>query len=454
MKIQKGASNPTLQPVSGTASTTTVRPATSTKTATRADGFETHHTKAPTLGAQNPSTTAFGSASFEQRLDLQTRSRAVSGNKITMLYDGVNSFAERKKMIEGAKSSIHLQTFIFTDDDTGWELARMLAAKAESGVKVRVIYDAVGSNRSDDKIFQFMKNAGVEVRPYGDPVKQFWDVNDRWHEKHLIVDGQAAILGGMNIANEYAFGGSGKMVTSRKVASEAWRDTDAKLEGPAVADAQAAFLKNWKELGADVSPTERAALLKPPAVNADGSTVRVVQARPDEEGDKNVNALYLNAIKSAQKSIVIENAYFLPPKDLRDALIDAAKRGVDVKVLTNSRASNDTAFVSDAARYFMDDMIAAGVKIYEKQGGTLHSKTATFDGGYSIVGSANLNGRSKGRDSEVVMAITDRSTAQSLNTRFETGLSRAKPVTVQELKQESFGTNLRQWAFSTLAWMF
>lgn len=454
MKIQKGASNPTLRPASGTTSTTTARPAQGTGSATRADGFETTRTRPPALGAQNPSTTAYGSASFEQRLDMQTHSRAVGGNQITMLYDGVTSFAERKKMIEGAQKSIHLQTFIFTDDDTGWELARMLAAKAESGVKVRVIYDAMGSNRSDAKIFEFMKNAGVEVRPYGDPVKQFWDVNDRWHEKHLIVDGKAAILGGMNIANEYAFGGSGKMVTSRKTASEAWRDTDAKLEGPAVADAQNAFLKNWKELGPDVPASERAELLKPPPLNPTGSTVRVVQARPDEEGDKNVNALYLNAIKSAQKTIAIENAYFLPPKDLRDALIDAAKRGVDVKVMTNSRASNDTAFVSDAARYFYDEMIAAGVKIYEKQGGTLHAKTATFDGSYSIVGSANLNGRSKGRDSEVVMAITDPGTAQSLTQRFETGLGRTRQVTVQELEHETFGTNLRQWAFSTLAWMF
>ena len=106
------------------------------------------------------------------------------------------------------------------------------------------------------------------------------------------------------------------------------------------------------------------------------------------------------AIRSAEESITIENAYFVPPEELREALIDAAKRGVDVRVMTNSRASNDMGIVSDASRYYYDELIDAGVKIYEKQGGTLHSKTMTFDGEFSIVGSVNFNGRSHGLDAE------------------------------------------------------
>ncbi len=409
------------------------------------------------ISAQKPAQeiTAFDTPTFNATLDRTTNSRNVAGNKLTMLFDGAKSFPERNKLIDGAKDSINLQTFIFASDDTGWDLANRLAKKASEGVKVRVIYDAIGSNRADPKMFEMMKKAGVEVMPYAKPLDQPWNINDRWHEKHLIVDGKASIEGGMNIANEYALGGSGKMVFSRgKTATEPWRDADMKLEGPAVHDVQTAFLKNWETVGGKVSAEEKAKMFPPMTPAADGSKVRVVQHRPDQEGDTNTTALYRQAIDTATKSITIENAYFLPPKELRDALVRAAHRGVEVKVMTNSRASNDTGVVSDASRYFYDDLIKAGVKVFEKQGGTLHSKTATFDGAFSIVGSANLNGRSDGRDSEDVLAVRDNSVAKQLEQRFTTGMSETKQVTSADLKKEGFFTNLKQWALSSLAWTF
>jgi len=214
------------------------------------------------------------SAAFEAQLDRETQSRNVSGNKVEMLFDGVNSFAERKKMIEGAKESICFQTFIFNSDETGWELANQLAAKAKEGVEVRVIYDALGSGRADPKMFEMMKAAGVDVKAYGEKYK-LWDINDRWHEKHLIVDGRASIQGGMNIANEYALGGSGKQIFSRGgKGSEAWRDADMKLQGPAVADTMKAFVRNWEEMGGELSAADRAKLfptLEPVALRALGT---------------------------------------------------------------------------------------------------------------------------------------------------------------------------------------
>jgi cardiolipin synthase len=397
------------------------------------------------------------SAAFEGQLDRETQSRNVSGNKVEMLFDGVNSFSERKEMIEGAKESICFQTFIFNSDETGWELANQLAAKAKEGVEVRVIYDALGSGRADPKMFEMMKAAGVDVKAYGEKYK-LWDINDRWHEKHLIVDGRASIQGGMNIANEYALGGSGKQIFSRGgKGSEAWRDADMKLQGPAVADTMKAFVRNWEEMGGALSAADRAKLfptLEPVAGGA-GTSVRVVQSNPEVKGLVGTNdKLYLRAIENAQKSITIENAYFLPPPEIRKALIDAAKRGVEVRVMTNSKEANDMGFVSDAARHFYDDMINAGVKVYEKYGGTLHSKTATFDGEFSVVGSVNMNGRSKNTDAEVSLAVTDNATAQQLEQRFASGLSQTKQVTAQELGKESFMTNLKQWALSTLAWTF
>lgn len=403
----------------------------------------------------------FGSADFNRLLDARTGSVRRPDNKITMLYDGVSSFAERKKLIENAKESICLQTFIFTDDETGWETARLLADAAKRGVNVRLIYDGVGSNRADfrfqEDIFDFMEKAGVEVREYGDPLRQPWDLNNRWHEKHLIVDGKTSVEGGMNIADEYAFGGSGRIPLRRATGSQKpWRDVDVKLEGPSVADAQAAFLKNWKELGPPVPRHEASRLLQKANEGrvAGGPSVRVIQHRPDEDGDQNTSNLYLAAIRNAERSITIENGYFSPPEDLREELIAAAKRGVEVKVVTNSNASGGMEFVSDAARYFYDDMIKAGVKIYERQTSTLHSKTASFDGKFSIVGSHNLNGRSDGLDSESVIATEDPATARSLEKRFADGLPETKEVTKQELKKESFWTNVKQWGLSLLSWTF
>ena len=396
------------------------------------------------------------SAVFEAQLDRETNSRSLEGNKVQMLFDGVNSFAERNKMIDGAKESICFQTFIFNSDDTGWELANKLAAKAKDGVQVRVIYDAMGSGRADPKMFEMMKKAGVDVQAYGEKYK-LWDINDRWHEKHLIVDGKASIEGGMNIANEYALGGSGKQIFSRGgVGTEAWRDADMKLEGPAVGDAMKAFVRNWQEVGGNLSEGDKAKLFpKLSEVTGGGASVRVVQSNPEVKGLVGTNdKLYLRAIENAQKSITIENAYFLPPPEIRKALISAAKRGVEVKVMTNSRASNDTGVVSDASRYFYDDLMKAGVKIYEKQGGTLHAKTATFDGQFSVVGSVNMNGRSKNTDAEVALAVQDDSTAKQLEQRFASGLAQTKPVGLDELKKESFFTNLKQWALSTMAWTF
>lgn len=415
--------------------------------------------KRAAAGPTSPPPAGFRSAAFEARLDAETKSRSVSGNTVSMLYDGVQSFAERERMIAGAKHSVCFQTFIFNSDETGWKLARQLADKAKQGVQVRVIYDALGSGRADPKMFQMMKDAGVDVRAYGEKWK-VWDINDRWHEKNLIVDGQTAVLGGMNVADEYALGGSGKMVLSRGggkegKGTEAWRDTDVKIEGPAVRDSMNAFLRNWNEVGTPISEADRQKLYPPLVAREGGPSVRVIQHNPEVKGlDQTTNKLYQRAIETAQKSITIENAYFLPPPELRKALIDAAKRGVDVKVMTNSKEANDMGFVSDAARHFYDDMLKAGVKIYEKHGGTLHSKTATFDGEFSIVGSVNLNGRSKNTDAEIAMAVTDPKTAKSLEERFAGGLKETRQITTGELKREGLWTNLKQWALSTMAWTF
>jgi cardiolipin synthase len=395
----------------------------------------------------------FGGPMLEATLDATTRSIARPGNTTKVLFDGVTSFPERHRLIDAATSTVHLQTFIFNDDAAGWELAQRLALAAKRGVDVRVIVDKLGSNRAKAEIFDFMRAAGVDLKFYDTGLNPL-TINNRWHEKHLIVDGRVSIQGGMNISDEYALGGSGRAVIKKySQGMEAWRDTDVKIEGPAVADTQRAFVANWTRLGGAIPAQKMAALFPRPIHAPSGVKVRVVQHHPTE-GHDHTMALYTAAIGAATKTIRIENAYFVPPPELRAALIDAAKRGVDVQIMTNSKESSDMGFVVDAARYWYDELLAAGVKVFEVSGGTLHAKTASFDGAYSLIGSANLNGRSKSLDGEVVLAIDDATTAKQLDDRFASGLARARPVTAAELQQDSFVTNLKQWAFSTLSWTF
>ncbi|MEN9797432.1 MAG: hypothetical protein RL653_1128 [Pseudomonadota bacterium] len=452
MKVSRRASTaaPPPAPAGAPASPAPARPSAS-------DGYvaETGTPRAlPAAPAPRPpAATRFREPSFEASLDALTGSRARPGNRVELLFDGVQSFPARDALIDSARESICLQTFIFDSDETGWALARKLADKAREGVKVRVLYDAVGSHRADDALFEHMAAAGVEVRAYGAAWK-VWDLNDRWHEKHLVVDGRTSIQGGMNIADEYAFGGSARAVLSRgKTAEKPWKDVDVKLEGPAVGDAARAFLRNWELVGPPVSPADRGALLPPLPAREGGARVRVVQADPEADTAGRTTALYVEAIRHARSRITLENAYFIPAPPVREALLEALRRGVEVRILTNSRTSTDVGLVSDAARYFYDDLVKAGARLYETQGGTLHSKTATFDGEFSIVGSVNLNGRSAHQDTEVAVAVEGEVTAKALEARFEQGRAEARRVTAEELAHEDFLTNLRQWSVSAFAWM-
>lgn len=224
-----------------------------------------------------PTVARFGGARLEGTLDAETASKARPDNKVDVLYDGVESFAERSRMIAAAKTSIHLQTFIFTDDDTGRALKDRLIAKAKEGVEVRVIIDGLGSNRSKAAFFDELRAAGVDVRARETGL-DLTEINNRWHEKHLIVDGRVAVTGGMNIADEYALGGSGRQVVSRgQEGSEPWRDVDVRIEGAAVHDEQRAFLRNWVALGGEVPADKMAGYFPKPVVVARGAEVRVVQ---------------------------------------------------------------------------------------------------------------------------------------------------------------------------------
>ncbi len=391
-----------------------------------------------------------GTPEFEARLDQLTSTRVRSNSGSNLLNDGVNSFADRKRLMEAARQSIHLQTFTFKDDETAWETARLLVKRASEGVKVRVLYDAVGSMDADP-VSDFMRTYGVEVRAYNEVLKNPLLFNYRWHEKNLVVDGEAAILGGINIMDAASYSGTGKEFKKGGVGKEApWRDTDVRIAGVAVRDAQRAFLRDWEDVGGKIDAAEIQHLFPADLSAPENARVRVVQNRPLEDGGSNIEELYLQAIRASQHEILLDQAYFLPTWRIRQALIDAAQRGVRVEVYTNSIFSTDESLVPDVAHYYYPEMRSAGVKIFERTTSTTHAKTAVFDGQYSIVGSANFDYRSFNFNSEIVIATDSRDTARQLQRRFVEGLKEAHLVTDDDFS--SFGEHLRCWLLSSIGW--
>ncbi|MCC6808257.1 MAG: phosphatidylserine/phosphatidylglycerophosphate/cardiolipin synthase family protein [Deltaproteobacteria bacterium] len=409
----------------------------------------------------------FGPA-FEAALDDQTHSIARAGNLTNVLFDGKASFTERERLILGAERTIHLQTYIFASDATGWRTARLLAARAEAKppVTVRVIYDAVGSDDTDPAIFAFMRKHGVQVRALRETAL-FDRLNARWHEKNLIVDGRAAIEGGMNVGDEYSASGGGWIEKCfKKVQPEGWHDTDVRFAGPAAQEAQWDFIRNWNRLGPPLSEDEVRKALPPVPAYAGGASVRVVQNRPNDDekdfaGTRNIERMYLLAINEAKTSITIENAYFVPTPKIRRALIAAAERGVHVRIMTNSAEASDLSIESYAGRYWYKDLLKAAeklpaphgsIEIHEMKTRMLHAKTASFDGTYVIVGSANLNHRSMRHDSETVVGMREPALALRMERHWDVIDEEAEPVTLETLKNDPWYIKLWSWLLHWFAY--
>ena len=375
------------------------------------------------------------------------------GNKVQLLEDGDKTYAAMLAAIKAARNSVHVETYIFEADDVGQRFAAALAERAKAGVKVRVMYDSVGSNKTPREFFKDLESKGIEVvefNPVNPATVLKGALQHRDHRKLTVVDGRVAFLGGINISGVYiaegsslggarmSRGSSGSMSGSGSIGSGSaknsdppfeqrpWRDTQVRIEGPVVADLQRSFLKQWARQKKEEYREEKAYF---PALTSQGPlVVRAVEASPGET--KELNQLYMtliSAIVNAETEIRITNAYFVPHKELVAALEDAAKRGVDVKLILPSRT--DSWLVFNAGRSFYEDLLEAGVKIYERKTRLLHAKTATVDGVWSTVGSTNLDWRSLVYNDELNAVVLGPDFAAQVNAMFDKDLADSGQIT-------------------------
>jgi cardiolipin synthase len=353
-----------------------------------------------------------------------TESPLTKGNKVNLLIDGPATYAAMFEVIRSAKDHINLETFILEDDEIGKKFTDLLLRKQEEGVQVNIIYDSMGSFTTAESFFQRLRDKGIQVVEFNpvNPLKGHgeWFLIHPDHRKILIVDGKVAISGGINISKVYSGGLSGRKKV--KGVPLPWRDTDIQIEGPAVAEFQKLFLDTW-------SKQEGPKLSEPnyyPKMKEDGNAlVRVVGSTPGSDNRITFIA-YVAAITFAENSIHLTNAYFIPDDQILDAFKDAARRGVDVKIILPS--STDSELVLNAARHNYSELLKAGVKIYERRNAVLHAKTAVIDGVWSTVGSTNLDYLSLLSDDEVNAVVLSREFAVEMERMFANDLAQSDQI--------------------------
>lgn len=367
--------------------------------------------------------------------------KLISGNKATLLIDGPATYKAMFKAIGEAKDSINLETFLFNDDVTGRKFADLLLKKRAEGVQVNVIYDSVGSIGTPAAFFQRLRDGGISTLEFNPvnplKVRKKWRINRRDHRKILVVDGRVAFTGGVNISSVYTSKPS--VDVKDKQAEKPWRDTHVMVEGPAVAEFQRLFMGTWKWQNGPKLPERK---YFPPLKKEGDNLIMVIGSRWGEM-NRLTYIMYYSAFVSAQKYIHLTNSYFVPDDDTKDALSEAAERGVDVKLVLPGQSDIPTAYY--AGRSYYEDLLEAGVKIYERKGGVLHAKTATIDGVWSTVGSTNMDMFSFANDNEANAVILGRDFAADMENMFENDLKESKEVTREQWSKRPLFDRVREY---------
>lgn len=328
----------------------------------------------------------------------------VPGNSITTLVNGDQIFPAMLGAIRSAKKSITFETYVFWNGEIARQFAEALSERARAGVKVHAILDAQGTAKMGMENAAMLRDAGVEVVKYHsifflDPRRY----NNRSHRKLLIVDGKVAFTGGVGIADEW---------TGNATSPEHWRDNHYKITGPLVAQLQATFMTNWMKTRGNVLHGDD---YFPPLAS---TGPYLAQAIRSSAHNANLDLLYLLAIASAQKTLRIENAYFLPDELVRKELIAAAKRGAKVEIIVPGKHI-DQKLVRAASKRHWPELLKAGIKIYEYQPTMVHVKLMIVDDAFVSFGSGNFDNRSISLNDEANVDVLDRSFAAQQIRLFE-----------------------------------
>lgn len=353
---------------------------------------------------------------FLQTMHALTGAPMSEGNHVTVLRNGVQIFPSMLGAIRAAEKTINLEFYIYWDGDIGRTFAEALAERARAGVHVKVILDAVGSAQMSPNLTEFLQRNGVDVEWYH-PIRWYTlsRANHRTHRKLLIIDGRVGFSGGVGIADNWLGDADSK---------DHWRETMIRVEGPVVTQMQFAFMDNWiKSRGELLTGLDYF-----PAVPANGPHLTQVIKSSPSEGSSTVKLLYIISIVCAQRSIYINNAYFLPDPDTRQALESAVRRGVDVRVVVPGEHS-DLPIVRQASRLQYELLLRRGIRIFEYAPTMMHAKTMVVDSIWTTIGSSNFDDRSFRLNDEVNVNVYDENIAARMEEMFFEDATRSREIT-------------------------
>jgi cardiolipin synthase len=367
--------------------------------------------------------------------------RGSLGNRLTVYTNGSDAFSAMWKEIQNAKERVWMETFILKPDTVGLRTLDELRKAAERGCKVTLIYDHYGSLLIRNKHIKALKEAGAIVIEFNNIWPSVWSffqgLRFRDHRKILVVDSEVAFCGGMNLASDYAgvdVGGNGR-----------FRDTHARVEGPAVIHLAQVFENSLKRATTDwqqILLDQKSVMWKNVKRFADGVFMQVLES--DVRANKwQIQRAFRITLENAQERCYITTPYFLPPRKLRQAIMRASLRGVDVRILIAGKC--DVPIVNIAAKHIYGLFLRKNVKIYEMVDKELHAKSATIDGVHAIVGSFNLDRLSWRHLLEVNLSILDQSTTKQLEEQFVEDLKLSAEVTLVEWEKRGILTKSVHW---------
>ena len=375
---------------------------------------------------------------FRRTINVLLGPQLLPGNQVQPLVNGDEIFPAMLKAIRGAQKTITFETYVYWSGEVGRQFTEALAERSRAGVKVHVLFDAVGAGKIDKAHVRQLEQAGVEVKKYN-PLR--WHsvarMNNRTHRKILVADGRIGFTGGVGIGDEWA----GDAQDPKH-----WRDTHFRVEGPAVAQMQAAFVENWIETtgivlhGADYFPALR---------QAGGQVAQFFVSSPGGGGES-MQLLYLLSIAAAGKAIRLSASYFVPDDNEVRMLAQAARRGVSVQIIVPG-PHIDSEIVRRASRASWGELLRAGVEIYEFQPTMYHVKVMIVDALWVSVGSTNFDTRSFSTNDEANLNVFDPGFARAQERIFAADLERSRRISLEEWEKRPWSEKLWEHSMGLLS---
>lgn len=363
-----------------------------------------------------------GSAEFVADVAAVLNDPVYRGGEATLLQNGDAFFPAMLEAIHGARQTVNFEVYIFESDEVGRRFMDAFIERAQAGVEVRLLLDWFGSLRLKAAHREELERAGVRLerfRPLS--LRNFVRMYRRTHRRAIVIDGSTAFTGGAAIANKWA----GDVRTRHE-----WRDSMTRLTGQLASGVQAAFAENWVYCTGEVLGGDR---FFPPTPPAPGPCSVSVTSSPSDV-QQPIRLLFWLSFVSARRRLWISSSYFIPDYRLRTAVIERARGGVDVRILVPGNHT-DAVPVQLAGRSYYQELLAAGVRIFEYQAAMMHAKTVMVDDAWSVIGSANMDERSMEINEENLVGISDVPLAQAIARGLEADFGRSREITLEEWRR-------------------